>query len=106
MVMINIWALHNDPDYWDAPDEFRPSRFLDEEGKLAPKPASYLPFSAGRRVCLGEALAKTQLLIILPMLFQQLSFSPPGGEKFEIELEDSPLFAIPKQYLVVATDRQ
>jgi cytochrome P450 len=30
-VMINIYALHMDPENWKDPEEFRPERFLEEE---------------------------------------------------------------------------
>ena len=65
-IIFNIWAIHNDERHWEAPDEFRPERWLDENDQLilGARP-SYLPFSAGRRVCLGESLAKTELFLFL-----------------------------------------
>ena len=32
MVLINQWALLHDPEKYDQPEEFRPERFLDEQG--------------------------------------------------------------------------
>ena len=65
-ILFNMWAMHNDERYWTAPDEFRPERWLDEDNHLIlGEHASYLPFSTGRRVCLGESMAKTELFLII-----------------------------------------
>ena len=34
MVLPLHWAINRDPDLWENPEEFRPSRFLDESGAL------------------------------------------------------------------------
>ena len=102
-VLINFWALHNDPNFWEDPSEFRPERFLQENGELAPRPESFMPFSAGKRVCLGENLSKTMLMIILPMLFQQLKFIKP--DSFEYVYEDSGMANILKPYEVLVQTR-
>ena len=65
-VLFNHWAFHHDERHWKNPDTFIPERWLDEEGRLIPgAKLSYLPFGAGRRVCLGESLAKMELFLIL-----------------------------------------
>ncbi|XP_035662482.1 cytochrome P450 2U1-like [Branchiostoma floridae] len=68
VVVPNLWALHHDPDIWGDPHTFRPERFLDETGKLIPKPS---PQKMG--------LADTYLL--LGGLVQNFHFSFPGGER-------------------------
>ncbi|KAM7291376.1 cytochrome P450 2J4, partial [Ixodes scapularis] len=46
VVMANIWAVHMDPDLWEAPEEFRPERFLSKDGsRLIDKPDWLVPFS-------------------------------------------------------------
>lgn len=78
MIMTNLWAIHHDPDEWEAPDVFNPGRFLDAEGRFSPSGPqgfrSYLPFSAGRRVCLGESLAKAELFLVSARLLHQFTF--------------------------------
>ncbi len=46
LVFSNIWAAHNDPDVWSEPDQFKPERFLDENGKLRHR-EELIPFSIG-----------------------------------------------------------
>lgn len=84
MMMTNLWAIHHDPEEWENPDVFNPGRFLDAEGKFSPSGPtgfrSYLPFSAGRRVCLGESLAKTELFLVSARLLHQFTFERALGQ--------------------------
>jgi len=43
---LNLYAIHNNPEIWDKPEEFRPERFLDENGKVANQ-ETILPFGTG-----------------------------------------------------------
>ncbi|WAR13174.1 CP17A-like protein [Mya arenaria] len=95
-VMINHWALHHDPDAWDEVEKFKPERYLDEHGKLGPKPKSWLPFGAGKRVCLGEFVAKPELHLIFASLLQRYRWSPEAGRIVDISPEKSPLSNTPK----------
>ena len=81
-VLTNVWSLHHDPEIWDEPEAFRPERFLDEEGNFVPPKADrFLQFSAGRRVCLGESLARMELFLVLARLLHSFKFeNPPGGD--------------------------
>lgn len=71
-------VLHRDPRWWDAPREFRPWRWLDDQGRYdvtAPgQPRSaYLPFGAGRRMCVGESFGWTEAVTVLSMLARRWS---------------------------------
>uniref|UniRef100_A0A8C9VTY0 Cytochrome P450, family 17, subfamily A, polypeptide 1 n=1 Tax=Scleropages formosus TaxID=113540 RepID=A0A8C9VTY0_SCLFO len=80
-VIINLWSLHHDEKEWKNPEKFDPERFLDEEGNSVGSPsASYLPFGAGIRVCLGEALAKMELFLFLSWILQRFTLEVPPGE--------------------------
>ena len=41
------YALHHDPNYWDRPSEFRPERWLDDNGQLI-KHDNFIPFGIGK----------------------------------------------------------
>ncbi|KAK2175837.1 hypothetical protein NP493_703g01009 [Ridgeia piscesae] len=98
MVLVNMWAIHRDPDFWSDPHSFNPDRFLDDAGNLDHKPPSYLPFSMGRRVCLGRSVALSSLMLAIPQLMRQFRFSSPSGEEFKLEFEESSFARIPKSY--------
>ena len=60
VVMVNLRCIHEDPSCWENPETFNPQRHIDSDGNLITNSGNFLPFSAGRRVCAGEALAKVR----------------------------------------------
>ncbi|HLA63127.1 MAG TPA: cytochrome P450 [Rhodothermales bacterium] len=62
--------IHRDERFWDAPDEFRPERFAADVKRERHKFA-YLPFSAGRRGCIGEQFAWMEGVLVLATLAQR-----------------------------------
>ncbi|XP_059152572.1 cytochrome P450 2J4-like [Physella acuta] len=74
-VIPNLDAVLKDEKIWGDPENFRPERFLDEQGNLI-KREELIPFSIGRRICLGESLAKMELFLFLSSMFQRFEFLP------------------------------
>ncbi|XP_077259189.1 LOW QUALITY PROTEIN: methyl farnesoate epoxidase [Temnothorax americanus] len=62
IVLFDYHSVHNDETYWDRPNEFRPQRFLDEQGQFCRSNYS-IPFGLGKRRCLGEQLARSSLFL-------------------------------------------
>ncbi|XP_065784876.1 cytochrome P450 2J2-like [Muntiacus reevesi] len=87
MVLTNLTALHRDPAEWATPDTFNPEHFL-ENGQFK-KRESFLPFSIGKRMCLGEQLARTELFIFFTSLLQKFTFRPPANEKLSLKFRES-----------------
>ena len=84
LIFINHWALHYDPNVWKDPHNFIPERFLDTDGKLAPIPEHWFPFGTGKRVCLGESVAKPELLLLFAALMQKFRWKIPVGKKVDL----------------------
>ncbi|CAJ1052393.1 cytochrome P450 2U1 [Xyrichtys novacula] len=78
VVLPNLWSVHRDPTVWDDPDTFNPARFLDNEGNLMRR-EYFIPFGIGRRVCMGEQLAKIELFLTVTCLLQSFTFRLPDG---------------------------
>uniref|UniRef100_A0A3Q3IJC6 Cytochrome P450 2K1-like n=1 Tax=Monopterus albus TaxID=43700 RepID=A0A3Q3IJC6_MONAL len=71
---------------WERPHSFYPAHFLDKDGKFVKRDA-FVPFSAGRRVCPGEGLARMELFIFFTTLLQHFRFTrPPGVSEDELDL--------------------
>ncbi|MGW2826588.1 cytochrome P450 [Streptomyces sp. NPDC001443] len=81
-VLLNPYLIHRDPRWWERPDEFDPTRWLD--GRSAPGPA-YLPFGAGPRVCLGSALTLRQLTLVTSRLAQRFTVTSPNASSVDLE---------------------
>ncbi|CAG9088077.1 unnamed protein product [Plutella xylostella] len=77
-ILLALHDLHNGPQ-WEDPHLFNPERFISNSGKLI-SPDSFLPFGCGRRRCIGEALARSELFLFLTHLLQSFHLETPPGD--------------------------
>ncbi|MCL4137129.1 UNVERIFIED_CONTAM: hypothetical protein GTU68_004456 [Idotea baltica] len=76
-------TTHFDPKYFSRPNEFRPEAYINSEGKFVAPKEGFVPFGLGRRVCLGESLARMELFIYIITLVQNLNFAVPPGKTLD-----------------------
>uniref|UniRef100_A0A0K8UW89 Cytochrome P450 18a1 n=2 Tax=Bactrocera latifrons TaxID=174628 RepID=A0A0K8UW89_BACLA len=74
-----INSVHMDPNLWEKPEEFNPRRFLDSEGKVR-KPEYFIPFGVGRRMCLGDVLARMELFLFFASFMHSFDITLPEGQ--------------------------
>ena len=75
----NIWAVHHDPKLWEKHDEFRPERFLDDNGEFLFSP-HVIPFGIGPRYCLGKKMAEMLFFHQLTSLVRRFKILPGNGQ--------------------------
>ncbi|XP_065448198.1 vitamin D 25-hydroxylase isoform X3 [Chrysemys picta bellii] len=75
-IITNLYSVHFDEKYWSNPEVFYPERFLDSSGQFIKKDA-FVPFSLGRRHCLGEQLARMEMFLFFTSLLQRFHLHFP-----------------------------
>lgn len=75
-VLVNLWAIHQNAEVWTEPDKFIPERFLRKEVHFLGTDFEFIPFSAGRRICLGLPLANRMLHAMLGSLLHRFEWTP------------------------------
>ncbi len=77
-VLISPWAIHRSSRYYQDPLAFRPERWTPEFDRTLPR-YTYIPFSSGPRVCIGQHMAVQESMQILATLLQFAALQPVEG---------------------------
>ncbi|QRV83982.1 cytochrome P450 family protein [Ceratobasidium sp. AG-Ba] len=90
IVIMSTLGIHYNPRYWPQPEEFQPSRFCEDYDKDA-----FLPFSTGRRVCLGKRFAETEATAVIATILA----------KYEISIDATKFPTIPGEAIHARRER-
>ena len=77
-IYIPLYFIQRNPKLWEDPDRFDPDRFTPERSKNR-HPFAMLPFSAGPRRCIGESLARVEMLIHVATIAKNLRLKFVGS---------------------------
>ncbi|XP_047940835.1 premnaspirodiene oxygenase-like [Salvia hispanica] len=105
-VLVNIWAMHRNPRYWDDPEMFKPERFENQSLDFVGGDYHFLPFGAGKRMCPGITFGLATIEFALSQLLYNFDWKLPEGLRGEdLDMtENVGLTVVRKQNLfVVAT---
>ncbi|XP_038198688.1 cytochrome P450 2D10-like [Arvicola amphibius] len=104
-LITNLSSVLKDETVWEKPLRFHPEHFLDAQGRFV-KHEAFMPFSAGRRACLGEPLARMELFLFFTCLLQRFSFSLPDGQPRPSDHGNFAVPVSPSPYQLCAVMRQ
>jgi cytochrome P450 len=74
VVMPAIQLAQHDANYFDAPDQFDPQRFVDGQ----PAPNTWIPFGGGIRRCLGAGFSLMESSVVLGDVLRRFDLAPVG----------------------------
>lgn len=84
-IVLSPYLLHRRPDLYPEPDRFDPDRWLGAQ----PDRATYIPFGAGARKCIGDQFALTEAILALTAIVARWELTPVGDQPFEPKVETS-----------------
>ncbi|MBD0319361.1 MAG: cytochrome P450 [Gemmatimonadetes bacterium] len=78
-VVYSPYVTQRDPALYPQPDRFLPARWR----TLDPSPYEYLPFAAGRRMCIGYTMSMVWMKLILGVLYPRFRLSVRPGARID-----------------------
>uniref|UniRef100_A0A8C3BM35 CP2J2 protein n=1 Tax=Cairina moschata TaxID=8855 RepID=A0A8C3BM35_CAIMO len=98
----NLTSVMFDKEEWETPNTFNPEHFL-KDGQFQKREA-FMPFSIGKRACLGELLARTELFLFFTTLLQKFTIQAPPDTTLSLQFELGITLA-PRPYKICAMPR-
>ncbi|WP_017317765.1 cytochrome P450 [Mastigocladopsis repens] len=93
LLMLCPYITHRHPSFWENPEEFEPEHFSPERSANRPRYA-YFPFGGGRRQCLGDIFALTEIQLVVAMVAQHFRLKLVPGHPVELK----PLLTLQARY--------
>ncbi|XP_077192797.1 cytochrome P450 2F2-like [Paroedura picta] len=98
-------SVHRDITKFKDLEVFDPNNFLDKKGSFIRNEA-FMPFGVGKRVCLGEPLARMEIFLFLTILVQHFILQPVvPPEEIDLSPISIGLIAIPHPFKFRAIPR-
>ncbi|XP_068106775.1 cytochrome P450 2G1-like [Hyperolius riggenbachi] len=104
-VYVVLSSVLKDPTCFSYPNEFNPKNFLDENGGFK-KNDAFMPLAAGKRNCMGEALARMEIFLFIITILQNFTLkSDISTEELDVNPILSGLGNVSKPYKLSFTLR-
>lgn len=87
-IIVSIFALHYNKDYWVEPYVFNPDRFHPDK-TLKMHPFQFVAFSAGPRNCIGQRFANMELVVVLALFLSNFEISMNDDDFNYMSIEET-----------------
>ena len=88
VIFPSLISIMRDPRYFKDAKKFKPERFLNKEG-IFERGERVIPFSIGKRYCLGQSLAEKEYFLFFAMIMKKFDMNPVPLEQLpSYDLED------------------
>ena len=104
-IVIPIFSLHRDPEYWENPEDFNPERFL-PENKSKIRNGTYQPFGQGPRQCLGYNYVRYVIKLTLAYLLRSFNIENTENLPKLFDFNPETFLPTPKDALKVKFTRR
>lgn len=97
-VIINIWSIGRDPNYWNNAESFEPERF--EKGPIdyLGNHFEYIPFGSGKRICPGLTFGIANAEFLLAQLLYHFDWRLPRGiSSDDVDMTEVDGFAVSRK---------
>jgi len=84
-----IYNIHHHPAFWENPFEFNPDRFSQTSNVEKRHKFSYIPFSLGPRMCIGNNFSLIEQRLFITRLLQYYELLPPKNHMNNGEMVNS-----------------
>ncbi|KAI3822680.1 hypothetical protein L1987_10275 [Smallanthus sonchifolius] len=78
-LIVNVFAINRDPEYWKDAESFIPERFENSNTTIMGANYEYLPFGAGRRMCPGSVLGLANVQLPVAHILYYFDWKLPNG---------------------------
>jgi cytochrome P450 len=100
-IVISHYMTHHMPELYPLPNRFTPERWC----TFKPDPYTYLPFSAGPRLCVGYHFAMAEIRLALLKIMKRFRLTVVSGSRIDrtVRVTLNPAFGLPM--LIFPQDR-
>lgn len=116
-VFLNNYNLNLGEEYWgEDAMEFKPERFIvteriegggdDKSVMRVKRPDYFIPFSTGKRTCIGQKLVQGFAFVVVAMILNKYNVSGPPNVKVRSTIQPSCLALPPECFNLVLTHRK
>nr|CAH0098576.1 unnamed protein product [Daphnia galeata] len=104
IIAINLDSAFKDATVWEDAENFRPERHLDQNGKVI-KNDAFTPFGIGKRICLGEPLARNTVFLFVASLVKTFELKSVPNKPLPTLEPEAGIILGPKPFKAVVIPR-